>query len=847
MPLRVSLKLSAPRATMTLSAILPVFLGTLLISAGQAIASNTPTAQGSKASDSERPERTDLYGDPLPRGVVARMGTIRLRHGSLVSSLVFSGDGKTLISASYDDTIRFWDTASGKEVRRLSRPIDGQVWCIAISPDGQTLAVGGSDHFLHLYSLPTGEKLRRCGFRGGLGGFNSVTFSPDGSTVAAGSIVKKVGVWAVHTGEERLELREHQDRVNSVAFSPDGKLLVSGGMDKVVRVWDIPSGNLVRELKGHEGGITSVAFTSNQETLVTAGSDGSIRLWDPATGALVRKSKGLQGPIKCMVVSRNSKLLVYGTTNTTADLSGGATIGLLDVATGENIGSLPGHRRQVSCLAFSPDGSALASGGADNLVRLWDVDKEREMITPGCHFPVRALAISPDGSMMATAGIGAVSLWETSSGRELRRVQGDYGEIHSVAISPTGTKLMWTGKDRIHVWNTRADKELCRFQGHESEVVSAVFSPDEGKVVSAGRDQTIRFWDVTTGKALAQLGVPEVDAFAYTLSPDSKSLAVLTAATRTLSLWSLTESTELRRLLPVDHQRVASVAFSPDSKSVACGDQVGTVVVWDTVARKEVLRFPSGDTSLHAVAFSPDGRTIASGSREGKIRLWEVATGKERCLLGEHAGVVWALAFSKNGKILASGSGDTTALVWDLTGRSLIEQGARFSAQQINAMWDDLAAADSRTAHRAILTMSAAPEESVALLRVRLRPVQPVDKQELANLIAELGDDQFQVRERATQKLEKIGEAAEAALREALAGESRPESRRRLTQLLEGTKGSAASPERLRATRAIEVLERIGTPEARRLLTDFAKGVPGASITAQARVALQRLEELTTK
>jgi hypothetical protein len=216
-----------------------------------------------------------------------------------------------------------------------------------------------------------------------------------------------------------------------------------------------------------------------------------------------------------------------------------------------------------------------------------------------------------------------------------------------------------------------------------------------------------------------------------------------------------------------------------------------------------------------------------------------VATGKGLRPLAGHQGPITSLAFSDDGKALASASGDTTVLVWDVAGlgRGAGRRAAPLPAPKLAAWWADLAGADAARAYEAVWALAAG--DSVPFLKERLRPVSPAGSEQVARLLADLDSDEFGVRERATRELAKLEEAAEPALRRALAGHPSPEVRRRVTGLLEGLEGR--SPYWLRRLRALEVLELAGTPECRQVLQDLARGAPEARLTREAQAALRRL------
>jgi len=235
------------------------------------------------------------------------------------------------------------------------------------------------------------------------------------------------------------------------------------------------------------------------------------------------------------------------------------------------------------------------------------------------------------------------------------------------------------------------------------------------------------------------------------------------------------------------------------------------------------------------MVFSPDSRSLAwSGDDDSLVRLLEVASGRHRHQLSGHLGPVSSLAFSADGSRLVSAGIDTTALVWDLgAGQPAV------SAQDCETAWADLAREDALRAYQAIRRLAGAP----AFLSGRLRPFTVADSKQVTQLIADLDASDFTTRQKAATELERLGEAAAVACRQALDERPSAEARRQLEAIVDKISQAAwvITPDRLRAVRSLEALELSGTPEACRVLEKVASAGPGSHLSEEANASLQRV------
>jgi hypothetical protein len=283
--------------------------------------------------------------------------------------------------------------------------------------------------------------------------------------------------------------------------------------------------------------------------------------------------------------------------------------------------TLSGHTNDVLSVAFSPDGSTLASSSKDYTVMLWDTSSWTALKTLAVFTnEVGCVTFSLDGSTMASGSGGGIMLWDTANWTKKQTLTGHTGGVRSLAFSPDGSRLASGSNDTtIILWDTTNYSKLRTLNDHISFVWSLAYSPDGRSLASAGYvDSTIMVNDTSSGTKLQTLDGNAGDVF--------------------------------------------SVDFSPDGQTLVSAARDELIILWDTSTWKKVRSFSPG---VYAV-FSPDGRTLAGGTYGGEVILWDVSSGTRLQTLTGHSEHVLSLAFSADGKLLASGSRDGKVMIWKL-------------------------------------------------------------------------------------------------------------------------------------------------------------------------------------
>jgi WD40 repeat protein len=804
-------------------------------------------------AEEKHASRTDCYGDLLPEGALARLGTMRLRRDDQSSdSLAFTPDGKVLISARTDRVIQFWETATGKPLRafRQQDPFESFV----LSKDGMLLVTGGSKG-ITIWDVTTGRVLRSIRKRYA----KTLALSPDKQLLAGVLTSGERGIylWDMATGMEKGELAGHTGEIKDLFFVPD-KTLVSFAPGDAIRVWDVVGRKELRTIpiKLHDGRLSVSADGSSAACGGTEYVNNAARirivLWDLRSGRKVRQLHAHASRFQALSFSPNGRMLA----STDSD-----RLHLWNASTGDQLRTIAGEASWS--LAFSPDSRTLAttSHGTDAVIRLWDAATGWRLLVEGNQGLAVRVAFSPDGNTVATLPWGDhIRLWDAATGRPLRACEGRT-VVTKALFMPDGKRLVSAEFGKLRLWNVQTGKEI-RVYPTGYPVYGLSVSPDGKRLVSVSdhigpgpgeRGMAFAIWEVNTGRRLLEYQGQGQLRNLVSISPDARYIAL--PAGREVRLWNIANA---RQVLSLHTSKAPNevvdepIAFSRDGRTVAAVThrRLGrgqpweyAIYLWELATGQVSMRIAGMKTSLNALTFSADGRTLATGG-EGTVQLWNVADGKE--LLARPVDDAYlrlgGLAFSPDGTKLAAGYGDTTALIWDMTPGSrragLPER--ELGAGDLEQLWSDLAGRDAARAHAAIWTLISAPEEILPWCKTKLQPVRPADAGQVRRLLTDLDSGNFAARDAASRALKKIGAPAESFLRAALENKPSLELRRRIELVLTRSP-FVEEAESLRTLRAIQVLEQIGNPEAQGILQTLAQGVVAARETQDAKEAVERL------
>ena len=628
----------------------------------------------------EPPLHLDLYGDPLPKHSIGRLGSTRMQEPALVR-MQFAKDGTALVSTSKTG-LAVWDPSTGQKRSEIS--IAKAAFPFALSRDGKTAAVATLENGILLSTL-TGKAVaekkeahektitdlcflkentivstsddRSIAFwntenantkegtaepsveefslerhlRGDWAEVTTVACDTFGRLIVWGD--SKGGVYWLDNGIENwsLSLGSASKAITDLTISSDGSKVAAASLDGTISIWPrTDNGEPGRpvQIRGHDGGVASIQFAKSNQTLFSTGGDKYFREWNTQTGALVRSHE------------------------------------FIDALTSQNF-------------VMSPDESTIASWGHFNRARgvekerfwLWDGKTGAAKSEPERHQGKITAVIRRDAGSVSTAGLdGTVRTWAIPSGKLVRTNRAAKGPVN--ALFQYEKALYFGGKDsrvRREEENGRVF-ELFDPVGGEITALAAyagrLYTGDEtGKVWAFGLRSKTRMRDEDNG-FFSQVNDIAISPKSFSKSANGEAIVI--AGSNSMLLVTNGKG-QLNAKLNIPDRSVLDLEFSPDGTMLAAATVDYNILLWSTQPYAPLKTFAGHDGVVTSVAFSPDGTLLASGSNDSKVLIWDLATGETIQTLTGHKGAVNDVAFSSDGSQVISVSDDGSGLVWQLS------------------------------------------------------------------------------------------------------------------------------------------------------------------------------------
>jgi WD40 repeat protein len=481
-------------------------------------------------------------------------------------ALAFSPDGRVL-AWGVGTAVECWDVAGEKRLSQLTGP-QRAICYVAFSPDGKTLA-SASDGTVCLWDWAAGTE--RALLRGA-GRLSTLAFTPDGRTVIAAGQEGRIFLWETATGKA-LHEAGHDTEVQDVGFFPDGQVAVTTSADRRVRFWDTATGKELHRFPLPPGAEPFSLSAAGRTVLAVARPGRSVRLLE-LSGATPARQRSVSGDDQGVPVALSPD---GGTLATTWEHA----LVLQDRATGKEIYRLPGGGRGVRALAFSPDGKWLATGGANQIVRVRDAKTGKELAhhefegepvnipafprNTRAAMPIHTLAFAPDGKTLAVGAGNDVVLLDPATAKVLPRKASHHSTVSFLTFSPDGRLLASAARmedSRFHVREVATMQEVVHPGPHDHQITRLAFSPDGRTVLSGSVDTSALLWDLTGRASAGKVGAATLSA--REAEQLWQQLGDPEAARAWAAVWSLAD--DPRRSVPLLRDRLRPVASVPPAE-----------------------------------------------------------------------------------------------------------------------------------------------------------------------------------------------------------------------------------------------------------------------------------------
>ncbi|HEV7238718.1 MAG TPA: serine/threonine-protein kinase [Thermoanaerobaculia bacterium] len=532
---------------------------------------------------------------------------LRDGHTAAARRAVFSPDGRLLVTCGEDDQILVWDFARRERMATIPAPARH----LAFSPNGRWFASGAIDGTVTIWDAESFQRLRALRVEGGEIG--ALEFSPDARMLAAATTTPPQGRTTVWNTARWNEVGQwpRASSYGTFAFLDDGRRLLSSTS---LTTLDLEDGGLD---SGREPLMSAnwLALSAGRNHLVTVSSMGEVSFYALPEWRLLSRHRA--------------------------------------------------HRDHGRSIAVSPDGRFVASASED--IVLWDAAAQTKIARFEHSAIVWSVAFSPDGRwLVSTHGDGAVLVWDIVERERVANLNEHSAAVRAVSFSPDGRSIASAGEDRsVTIWDSSLGRKQAVLAGHDTRVMSLSFSADGGTFASQDQDGTVILWDVARRKPRLSIRPQNpMAAYCVAVSPDGNSIA---------NFRGLFDTSDGRMVASFEgwtFNHPYGAVFSRDGRLFAAATPAGWVLLWD-VERRRMREQQQISGALIAIAFSPDGKWLATGEDEGVVRLWSVRPLRNVAILGRHTARVKSVAFSPDGETVASAGDDRMIALWDVKRRKL--------------------------------------------------------------------------------------------------------------------------------------------------------------------------------
>ena len=516
-----------------------------------------------------------------------------LGHSKPVLSVSITPDGRKAASGSDDKTVRVWDLESGYCIRIFSGHTNS-VKCVRISPDGQQVVSVSSDNTLRVWRVESGECIT---YETNNISISCLFVTADGNRAITLNDNNTLKIWNLKSGECLLTFMRYN--ITCIGITPDGRKAITGSEDNNVKVWDLANIQIEQRFnqQSHSQRVRSVCITPDGRKMVSGGDDNDLRIWDLKGGKCLHTLKGHTGWVFNVCITADGSKIVSGSFD--------STLRVWDLNSGQCLFILEGHSGWIWALKVTHDSRRAISGSFDNTLRVWDLENGQCLHTlEGNYDAVRCLDVTSDGRwVISGGGDNSVRDWDLMNGQRHHILYGDEGNSTIGLRKP----------DQV--------QDLPSINKHLQAVQCINVTPNNRWVISGSDDNSIRVWDIESGKCLHTLVAHHGERRSsrgisrMALTSDGRRVISADNGEGTIRVWNLENGQCEHTLVGRGKNRLA---FSQKGRWLISGSNDKALRVWDLKNGQNVALYVA-QSPIDSIAISACGESICIGTENGEV------------------------------------------------------------------------------------------------------------------------------------------------------------------------------------------------------------------------------------
>jgi WD40 repeat protein len=574
-------------------------------------------------------------------------------HTAPVTDIAISEDGRLIVSASYDGTIRLWDALSKKELRVFYTQSMGR---IKIALKGQTLAAAMPDGNLKFWEIESGAVLKIYAFADNP--ITSLDFNLAKAEILLGFADGKIVIQNYENDKRSEVVQAHPDWVNVVGFSADGTHFFTAADDGLT-LWTTKKMEEKQRLLATS--VSTANFSVDGNYLVSGGQDGIVKIFDTENGRYINAFEGHEKRLVFTTITPDNGAII------SADLYGKVIV--WNVQTQDMIQNFD-IEKGVNAIKLHPDGRTLVTGFRQN-VRLWRTETGKQitdfkgLIDDWEAKYVNSVKFSIDNQEIISIGDKAIRFWGEISGDKIDVAEN----IEQLILHPNGRNLATLEKNgKIVLWDVISKDTVCVFEGESSHIVFT----ENGRLLLGYLGNKLLIWQTSTGKMLDYVKIGNEDIFKLAIHPNESTIAVSTVDGK-IHIYDYRTGTFLAECEKQKHQ-IFALTFTKDGTQIIGGTEDGYLLIWDVMTGKFIIKIKAHEGMISTLFV--DNQYFISGDVNGDIGIWNHYLEPIGELKG-HAKMV--MDMDRKGDFLVSCAADNTILLWDLKTQQSLAQFYAFN------------------------------------------------------------------------------------------------------------------------------------------------------------------------